>query len=225
MSIDWDIVLSRTVHDVRTQVRNGRTNLQLLQRELGEAADAVAPRLTAISESQQSLDRLTSRLERLLEATRAEKAQLWSDVRELGILLLAAKLDQDGLLKQTQAEVTISPVPKILLPGKLQSVFAELLENAARSRQPERPLRITVEAAQPTPQSVCVTVRDNGMGWDAAYSNKLFSPFERLRGGGPGFGLGLATCRVLVEAAGGHIGGEPVAEGAVFTVQMPVSAD
>lgn len=222
MTIDWDRVLSRTVHDVRTQVRNGRTSLQLLARELPEISADASSRLAAAGESQRNLDGLTMRLERLLEAARADKAELWADLQELEVLLLAAKLDQGAALAEAHAEIAMPRVPKLRLPAKLQSVFAELLGNALRHRRPEQPLRVSVDARQTDAHAVRVCIRDNGMGWDPAYTGRLFQPFERLRSGGDGFGLGLATCRLLVEAAGGRIDGEPVPPGAAFTVEMPV---
>jgi signal transduction histidine kinase len=70
-----------------------------------------------------------------------------------------------------------------------------------------------------------LTVRDNGIGFDAQYSTRIFRAFERLNGARafPGTGMGLALCRKIVERHHGTIDaeGEP-GHGATFTVRLPL---
>ncbi len=51
-----------------------------------------------------------------------------------------------------------------------------------------------------------MTVRDNGVGFEQEYAAQIFEPFRRLHGAGvPGSGIGLATCKPIIERLGGKI--------------------
>jgi light-regulated signal transduction histidine kinase (bacteriophytochrome) len=70
-----------------------------------------------------------------------------------------------------------------------------------------------------------VTVTDNGIGFKPDYASRIFGIFQRLHGRGeyPGTGIGLATCRKILERHGGTVTafGQP-GEGATFVFALPI---
>src|ERR1044071_8669650 len=100
---------------------------------------------------------------------------------------------------------------------------------ARSSRPPGAPPGVEVVAevvpdpsGNGTPGMLCrITVRDNGIGFDEKYLDRIFQMFQRLHGRGEyeGTGVGLAICRKIVERHGGAITARSRAgEGAAFVV-------
>ena len=129
-------------------------------------------------------------------------------------------------LKETDATVTHDPLPVILADdNQLAQVFQQLLSNALKFRKTEPP-RIHV-AAERREGRWLFAVRDNGIGIDPAYADRIFVIFQRLhkREDYPGTGIGLAICKKAVERHGGRIWTDPHPEGATFCFTMPAVAD
>jgi signal transduction histidine kinase len=77
----------------------------------------------------------------------------------------------------------------------------------------------------PGGQFVRITVKDNGVGFDEKYLDRIFSPYERLQNvaHAEGTGMGLAICRKIVERHGGTITARSApGQGATFIILLPV---
>jgi len=69
-------------------------------------------------------------------------------------------------------------------------------------------------------------VRDNGLGFDMKYADRIFDPFTRLERSGEGSGIGLATVKKIVETCGGRIWAESSpGKGSIFRFTMPRRED
>lgn len=117
----------------------------------------------------------------------------------------------------------VGPVQAELDAGKIQQVLNNLLTNAVNYSHADTRVIVTLEAS---PESVTVSVRDQGQGIPAEELPKLFRPFGRTRvrgtAGEQSTGLGLAIARRIVEGHGGEIAVESqVGRGSEFRVVLP----
>ncbi len=107
-------------------------------------------------------------------------------------------------------------------PVLIERVLVNLLENAAKYTPPGTEVVVSATAGDDT---LRVAVDDSGPGLPAGREEKLFGKFERgeSESAQPGVGLGLAICRAIVEAHGGHIHAERRSEGgARFVFTLPL---
>jgi len=90
-------------------------------------------------------------------------------------------------------------------PTQLIQVFQNLISNAIKYRKPGVNPAIHVGVVA-KPEEWIICVRDNGIGIRSEDQERIFSPLTRLHGADiPGFGIGLATCRKVVEHHGGRM--------------------
>jgi signal transduction histidine kinase/DNA-binding response OmpR family regulator len=126
------------------------------------------------------------------------------------------------------AVIAIAPLPTVLADAKqLVQLFQNLIGNAVKFHGAEKPV-IQVQAEPNGPQWT-FTVRDNGIGIDAQFAERIFLIFQRLhsREEYSGTGIGLAVCKKVVEMHGGRIWLESerpangVCKGATFSFTLP----
>ncbi len=144
----------------------------------------------------------------------------------------AAVSDLETRIADEQGRIDVGPLPTVSGdPGLLRQLFLNLLGNGLKFRGDEPPhVRIDAQRAG---DWWAVTVRDNGIGIDPRYAEKVFAIFARLhpRDQYEGTGIGLALCRKIVEFHGGTIevvtedSGESPRRGATLRFTLPVPAE
>jgi signal transduction histidine kinase len=146
-----------------------------------------------------------------LRRERVELARVMSEVEE----------DLRPALEDAGAVLTVGELPDVEAdPRQLRRILQNLVSNALRFRGAESP-RIDVSALRDRREWV-VTVRDNGIGVRPEHAGRIFGMFARLAPDPDGIGIGLAVCRRVVEAHGGHIWVEPVeGGGSAFRFTLP----
>ncbi len=130
-------------------------------------------------------------------------------------------------IEESKAEITHDPLPTVIVDEvQLVQVFQNLIGNAIKFHGDEPP-RIHVSAEKGQNEWI-FSVRDNGIGIDPQYAEKIFGIFQRLHNARdyPGAGIGLAVCKRIVERHGGRIwvGSEP-GKGANFYFTIPIKEE
>jgi len=128
-------------------------------------------------------------------------------------------------IEESGARITHDVLPVVKAdPTQLTQLFQNLIANAIKFRR-EMPPEIHISANRENRFWV-FSIRDNGIGLDPAFADRIFTIFQRLhtREGYPGTGMGLAICKRIVERHGGSIRveSEP-GRGSTFSFTLPVS--
>ncbi|MGA2879197.1 MAG: ATP-binding protein [Bryobacteraceae bacterium] len=125
-------------------------------------------------------------------------------------------------IEETGAQVNFGLLPTVWTDRfQLTLVFQNLIDNAIKFRSDKAPfLQI---GANREGREFIVSITDNGQGFDAQYAEQIFLPFQRLHGSDtPGSGIGLATCKRIVERMGGRIWAESApGQGSTFYFTLP----
>jgi len=134
--------------------------------------------------------------------------------------------DLNAQIQETNAQIKYIGLPKIYgLQSELNSLFQNLISNAIKySKQNENPnIEISCNSQD---DNWVFSVKDNGIGFDPKFNNKIFSIFQRLENASNinGTGIGLAHCKKIVELHGGKIWADSKpAEGSIFYFSLPKS--
>ncbi len=137
------------------------------------------------------------------------------------------KIDLAVAIKESGVEITHSRLPKILYDrAQLIQLFENLVSNSIKFKGSEKPC-IAVSASK-CGRKWLFSVKDNGIGIDPAYFEKIFVIFQRLhpRSEYGGTGIGLSICKKIVERHGGNIWVESeVQKGSTFYFTIPAELE
>lgn len=128
-------------------------------------------------------------------------------------------------IAEQSATVSVGALPTIDCdPVQIVQLIQNLISNSLKFHAADRPCRIEIQAE--SDGSLCtIEVSDNGIGFDNGNAETIFGVFKRLHGRSEyeGTGIGLATCKRIVERHGGQIraSGES-GVGATFTIALPL---
>ena len=121
-----------------------------------------------------------------------------------------------------QAQITVGPLPAVTVePDALVCMFENLIGNALKFQPAGRIPNVLITAVEQKGRWL-FQIEDNGIGIDSRNAERIFEPLQRLNADIPGRGIGLATCRKIVQRTGGQIWVEPApTSGSVFCFTLP----
>ncbi len=160
----------------------------------------------------------------ILACSRAERADMRR--QQVDLAAMADEVVAEARQGWPSTHVTVGPLPTVCAdPVMLRQVLCNLVGNALKFSGKRPGAQVEIAACQARGVAE-ITVRDNGAGFDMAYSGKLFSLFQRLHSEAefPGTGVGLAIVKRLVSRHGGTVRAESVPGGwTSFTFTLDVA--
>lgn len=213
-------------HDLRAPLRHIEGFVSVLLATKAPGLDEESRRyLHIIAESSQRMGRL---IDDLLVFSRASRAELTKSRIALAELVHAAIRDFAGDAAHRDVHWTIGDLPELEAdPALLRQVMLNLLGNALKYTRTRPQARIAIGATQSDTEHV-VFIRDNGVGFDMRYAEKLFGVFQRLHHTADfeGTGIGLANVRRIIHRHGGRTWAEgKMNGGATFYFSLPRAKD
>lgn len=206
-------------HDLGAPLRSSMALLELLERRTQEMMEPGDRHLLSLART--NLERLQGLMSDILTYSQLGEAESTTLV-PLQESLQRALTHLQSEIEEAGAQVECGALPSLMAdPSLIMLVFQNLLSNALKYRAPAVP-HIRVEGNLDNGEWI-VSVADNGQGFDPAYAEMIFQPFKRLPSTStPGSGIGLTTCKRIVERLGGRIWAESVlGRGATFYFTLP----
>jgi two-component system, sensor histidine kinase and response regulator len=209
-------------HDLRMPLRHIQAYVSMIEESALPKLNADEQRrLKGVREAAQRMSQL---IDDLLAFSRIGRAAMRRAPVDLNNLVKAVITELQPEIKNRKIDWTLQQLPYISGDRPLlHQVFLNLLANAVKYTRTRTEARIQVFAVEQDDE-VIVGVKDNGVGFDAAYSDKLFGVFQRLHSATDfeGTGVGLANVRRIVQRHGGRTWAESVLnEGATFYFSLP----
>jgi K+-sensing histidine kinase KdpD len=224
-----DDLMKMIVHDLKTPLTSVLATTEMLRDgDFGTVSDRQGG---ALSDVENKAEDLLGLIEDLLEVWRLEEASITLDLQPIAPAALLAELQHEWALrfKQEGAEATIDVAEDapVFEADKqlLMRVLGNLVQNALTHTGSTVKLQL---CAKKDGDGVLLTVADNGPGIPAEYHELIFRKFERVKN--PNIprtrssGLGLAFCKLVIDAHGGRIWVRSAGEGqgSAFHMYLPI---
>ncbi|CAA9197805.1 hybrid sensor histidine kinase/response regulator [Flavobacterium bizetiae] len=220
-------------HDLNEPIRKIQIFIKIIK-ELYLADDAKA--VDYVNRTIKSAERMQTLITDLLAYSRLS-SQVKPEVTDLNVVLQEVLSDFDYLIERKNATIKSNELPTIdSIPSQLRQVFQNLIGNALKfSGNSQHPLiEITSELisnksfespTSPEGKFCRITVKDNGIGFDEIYLDRIFIIFQSLndRQSYEGTGIGLAIAKKIIEKHNGLITAKSqVGKGASFIIILPL---
>ena len=209
-------------HDLRAPLRHVVGFAGLLEQRAGAQLDDQCRRyVKTIADAATRMGRL---IDDLLAFSRTGRADLTKGRVNLTELVREVQTEVAEGVEDRQIVWSVGALPDVSADrALLRLAMVNLLSNAVKYTGTRPSAHIEVGTEKPVNGEVTVFVRDNGVGFDMAYADKLFGVFQRLHGDEfKGTGIGLANVQRIVRRHGGHTWAESAVDrGATFYFTLP----
>ena len=192
-------------HDLQEPLRTITSFTQLIERRYKNKLDSDADEF--IEYIVDAAKRMQTLINDLLNYSRVTTRKKEFELICLEDILEAALNNLNTAIYENDAEVTYENLPKMMAePGQMIQLFQNLIGNAIKFRKQQVPPKIHIKVYKHKNQYI-FSVRDNGIGMEPQYAERIFTIFQRLhtKEEYEGTGIGLAISKKVVEIHGGRI--------------------
>lgn len=220
-------------HDLKEPLRKIHMFSNLIKERYISQVDGAADYMDRIINASA---RMTKLINDLLTFTRLSVNSSYEMI-DLNTIIDEVTSDLELFINDKQAKIEVGELPEMeIITGQMRQVFQNLISNALKfSKKDERPIvKIDAELVEDcsftskknSEGEYCrITIKDNGIGFDNQYADKIFTIFQRLhpREKYDGTGIGLAITKKIIEKHNGIImATSKENEGAKFTIVLPL---
>jgi len=209
-------------HDLREPLQSITGFSDLLHNRYASSLDAHGQGY--LKRIQDAATRMSHLIDALLKFSKVVKRTELFTLVDLSKVLSEIVEDLEFQINKEKADVTVGNLP--MLTGdemQLRQLFQNLLTNALKFHPPGRSPKVSI-LSRDLGEKVEISLRDNGVGIEEKYLERIFRPFERLhhRNEFEGSGVGLAICQKIITYHGGEIlvRSKP-GEGSTFFIVLP----
>lgn len=186
-------------------------------------------------------ERMSMLISDLLAFSRVSTRGKEFDEVDLNTTIQTVLSDLEIAIDEKSAEINVGHMPVIRGDkSQLEQLFLNLISNAIKFQSEGTKPVVNINAIEATESDthdiimseeyewIKISVKDNGIGFDQSFAEKIFAPFQRLHGRSEykGTGIGLAVCRRIVERHNGQISAiSALGQGATFSIVMPIDSE
>lgn len=210
-------------HDLQEPLRKMLFYSDVLKNRYGLVMDASGSNM--INNMTLAASRMKELINDLLSYSQLQQQKLTFDKVDLNDVMDEIIREVDLVIKEKNAILEVAHLPTI--DGnflRLRQLFSNLISNALKYSKTGTPPEIQVTCVA-SDGEVSIAVKDNGIGFEEIFSEKIFGLFERLhtRDKIPGTGIGLSICKRIAELHNGTISARAIPnEYAIFEVHLPL---
>jgi light-regulated signal transduction histidine kinase (bacteriophytochrome) len=212
-----------TSHDLRAPLRHVAGYSELLQKHAAATLDDKSRRYVAML--LESAKRMGMLIDDLLSFSRIGRAEAHNTLVDLAELVREVRRDIERETDGRDIAWQVGELPSVHGDrAMLRVALSNLISNAVKFTRTRPHAVIEIGSTNGKADEVVVFIRDNGVGFDMKYSNKLFGVFQRLHRAEAfeGTGIGLATVQRILARHGGRVWAESVVDhGATFYISAP----
>lgn len=222
-------------HDMQEPLRKLMTFSERLVNRYGDALEDDGRMY--INRMQAASNNMRLLIDNLLDFSRVARTGDAFENTDLNDVLQKALADLEVSAEETQAEIRSDKLPAIEAQASLmKQLFINIISNAIKFRQQNVPPQITIRSHQLTTREAeklhlerdnryfRIEIKDNGIGFEPEYAQRIFQIFQRLHGKAeyPGSGIGLAICKKIVDYHNGFIDAQgQLGEGTSIIIVLP----